>query len=558
MANDEKRLSDYINRLNEEKKPKAHENSTESSEMEELMKTVRKVRSLKEPTLPGMDYPGKLAENVAKQLSAKPAVKNKKWTWIAATAAVAAVVTLVLTLNFVLHLGRIDIVYAMEQAFQEVRAYHGIIEIIEKNAEGKETTQAIREVWADKEGHYYVKELYGSQTGLITVNNGEKKWQQRPDEKQVFVFPAFPDPYQFTFELGNEIDDVKNAAEVKTIGEGSVSNREAAVLEVTPKGGEPYRIWIDKETKLPLKRESAMLNSIQYTVTYMSIEYCDVLPKELLAYGIPEGFEEIDKNPEQLVTNIEEVEGITGFAPKIPKGIPQGYRIDSIAVANGMKTVKLNYTSLDKRNRVIILQGKEEGELNPVSTAVLGTVNGNIAEIQSPVQGDYGILAGGGVYSGITDISSIRWQEGGFEFAVVGNVSLENLALFAESLTDGPVVIPKGDEKISDKPQIEVPVDWEIEENEQKSVDAGHSPWKLDPVYVAQVFASLKISPEGIQGDYPVPYEDIKVIKNNGVDAVVEISTAEATVRRVYLKRLMRQDSTGIWTVVGYDPVSPE
>jgi hypothetical protein len=130
--------------------------------------------------------------------------------------------------------------------------------------------------------------------------------------------------------------------------------------------------------------------------------------------------------------------------------------------------------------------------------------------------------------------------------------------LFAESLTDGPVVIPKGDEKISDKPQIEVPVDWEIEENEQKSVDAGHSPWKLDPVYVAQVFASLKISPEGIQGDYPVPYEDIKVIKNNGVDAVVEISTAEATVRRVYLKRLMRQDSTGIWTVVGYDPVSPE
>ena len=41
------------------------------------MKTVRKVRSLKEPTLPGMDYPGKLAENVAKQLSAKPAVKNK-------------------------------------------------------------------------------------------------------------------------------------------------------------------------------------------------------------------------------------------------------------------------------------------------------------------------------------------------------------------------------------------------------------------------------------------------------------------------------------------------
>ncbi len=556
MENDEKKLSDYIDRLNEEKKPEVHGNSTESPQMEELMKTVRKVRSLKEPALPGADYPVKLAENVAKQLPKKLTVKKKKHTWIAAAAAVAAVIALVFAVNFILHPGGADIVYAMEQAFQEVKAYHGIIEIIEKNAEGKETTQAIREVWADKEGHYYIKELEGSQAGVITVNNGEKKWQQLPQEKKVYVFPAFPDPYRFTFELGNEIDDVKNAAEVKAIGEDKVLNRSVTVLEVTPKGGLPYRIWVDRETKLPLKRESAMQNAIQYTVTYTSIEYRNALPEELTIYSVPDGFEEVDRNPEQWVNNIEEVEDLTGFAPKIPKELPESYKRDGIAVANGMKTVKLNYTSRDKKHRVIILQEKTEGELNPASAAVLGTLNGNVAEIQSPVQEDYGVLAGGGVYSGVSDISSIRWQEGGFEFAVVGNDSLEHLALFAESLAGGPVVIPKGDEKTPDKPQIEVPVDLEIEENDQKSVDAGHSPWKLDPVYVAQVFVSLKISPEGIHGDYPVQYEDIKVVKNDGVNAVVEVSSDTTPIRRVYLKRLIRQDSTGIWTVVGYDPVS--
>jgi len=556
MENDEKKLSDYIDRLNEEKKPEVHGNSTESPQMEELMKTVRKVRSLKEPALPGADYPVKLAENVAKQLPKKLTVKKKKHTWIAAAAAVAAVIALVFAVNFILHPGGADIVYAMEQAFQEVKAYHGIIEIIEKNAEGKETTQAIREVWADKEGHYYIKELEGSQAGVITVNNGEKKWQQLPQEKKVYVFPAFPDPYRFTFELGNEIDDVKNAAEVKAIGEDKVLNRSVTVLEVTPKGGLPYRIWVDRETKLPLKRESAMQNAIQYTVTYTSIEYRNALPEELTIYSVPDGFEEVDRNPEQWVNNIEEVEDLTGFAPKIPKELPESYKRDGIAVANGMKTVKLNYTSRDKKHRVIILQEKTEGELNPASAAVLGTLNENVAEIQSPVQEDYGVLAGGGVYSGVSDISSIRWQEGGFEFAVVGNDSLEHLALFAESLAGGPVVIPKGDEKTPDKPQIEVPVDLEIEENDQKSVDAGHSPWKLDPVYVAQVFVSLKISPEGIQGDYPVQYEDIKVVKNDGVNAVVEVSSDTTPIRRVYLKRLIRQDSTGIWTVVGYDPVS--
>lgn len=106
-----------------------------------------------------------------------------------------------------------------------------------------------------------------------------------------------------------------------------------------------------------------------------------------------------------------------------------------------------------------------------------------------------------------------------------------------------------------DKPQVKVPVNLKIEENDQKSVDAGHSPWKLDPVFVTQVFVSLKIFPEGIQGDYPIKYEDLKVVKNTGEEAIVEVPGDKTPIRRVYLERLIRQDNTGIWTVVGYDPV---
>jgi hypothetical protein len=105
------------------------------------------------------------------------------------------------------------------------------------------------------------------------------------------------------------------------------------------------------------------------------------------------------------------------------------------------------------------------------------------------------------------------------------------------------------------EPQVEVPIDLEDEKNEQKSVDAGHSPWKLDPIFVAQVFASLLISPEGIVGDYPIAYEDINIIKNNGEIAIAEIKGEKTTVSRVYLKRLFRHNSTGIWTVIGYDPI---
>lgn len=113
--------------------------------------------------------------------------------------------------------------------------------------------------------------------------------------------------------------------------------------------------------------------------------------------------------------------------------------------------------------------------------------------------------------------------------------------------------LPKKDEIPGFEPEIKVPVNMELEQNEQKSVDAGHSPWRLDPVYVAQVFVSLKISPEGITGDYPVDYEALNVIYNDGVKAIIEV-TGNTPVRRVYLERLVRQDNTGIWTVVGYDP----
>jgi hypothetical protein len=93
-----------------------------------------------------------------------------------------------------------------------------------------------------------------------------------------------------------------------------------------------------------------------------------------------------------------------------------------------------------------------------------------------------------------------------------------------------------------------------IEEADQKNVDRGSSPWKLDPVFVAQVFVSLQISPEGIVGDYPIAYEDFSVEENTGAEAVVTVAGEETPIRRVYLERLVRQDSTGIWTVVGYDP----
>ncbi len=104
-------------------------------------------------------------------------------------------------------------------------------------------------------------------------------------------------------------------------------------------------------------------------------------------------------------------------------------------------------------------------------------------------------------------------------------------------------------------PQVEVPYDITKEENDQKSVDEGHSPWRLDPLMTTQVFVSLQVSPGGIEGDYPIEIGNLKLLYSTEEVAIVEVNDEDTLINIVYLKRLIRQDSTGIWTVIGYDQI---
>lgn len=45
------------------------------------------------------------------------------------------------------------------------------------------------------------------------------------------------------------------------------------------------------------------------------------------------------------------------------------------------------------------------------------------------------------------------------------------------------------------------------------------------------------------------------IVENTGNEVIIEVTGVEKPVKTVYLKRVVRQDSTGIWTVVGYDSV---
>ncbi len=555
-------LSRYIDQLNNEKKPKEHGTLGCDAEYERLLETVRRVRLLREIDDPTQDYPMQLAAGIKERVIQKGEEERTDrrkrdfplfYRIVLYSAAVATVAAMILFLpRLFMREEKFSIVYAMEKAISELEAYHGTISVIESNDLGEVMIQAVREIWADQKGNYYVKELEGTAKGITTINNGEKKWQLRPREKASYLYATFPDPYRFTFELAQEMDEVKAALTVEEIGEDSVAGRSTTILRVTPKGGSPYLLWVDRETNLPLQRETAIQNAIRYRVTYTAIEFLPEIPKKLLLYQLPEGFTEVDTDDEQVINTMEEAEGMIGFQPIIVDPIPLGYSLSKIAVRKEKQALILYYITDKNANTVRIEQRKASEELKADSMAVLGKINGNLAELVINPTGN-----------------SIRWQEEGLEFHLIGDIPMKDLLPFLRELTQGSVEIPEGaitskpdignrsgenrDNSMWKDPEISTEIDLKIEESEQKSVDAGHSPWKLDPVFVSQVFASLLLSPEGVIGEYPISYEDIVIIENDGSRAIAWIKSENTLAEYIYLKRLIRQDETGIWTVIGYD-----
>lgn len=409
MNDNEKNLSDFIDSLNNEKMPDI---KTDSEELDSLYKAVRQVKSLNEPAMPDEYFLHRIMQSF--KANRKAPIKNKRKIWIGGIASIAAILVIAVMINFINPINHSSIVYAMEQAYNDIKAYHGTLEVVFNNEAGEEQIQSILDIWVDKNDSYYIEVLEGSYKGLKTISNGEKVWQLSADENDENVLPVFTETYEFIFELGNEIDEVKNAETVEVIGEDKIAGRTSYIMEVTPKGGLTYKLWVDKETKLPLQKQGAMNKAIQYTTRYTEIDFGEFIPEDLVKIDLNEGFKEIDLDADE-------------------------------------------YENIDGNNII---------QLNP---------------------------------------------------------------------------------------EITVEADMEIEKAEQIAADSGSSPWKLDPVYVAQIFVSLQLSPEGIVGDYPVNYDELVIIENDGINVIIGVNSEKTDIKNVYLSRLIRQDETGIWTVIGYD-----
>jgi outer membrane lipoprotein-sorting protein len=510
----EEKLSDYIDALNNEQESEVLQTNNDR-ELAKLMATARLVRTLREPAMPEEGYPRRLAQAVAgkiqkeKQDSPRQPVKSPPKSIKRILTPVAAVAAGLLMLVFLNWLGLFnqDVVYAMDKAVARLSSYHGILEMRTENAKGEEWLVRRVEIWSEDD-KYAIK----NDDGTLTINNGQQKWQVSHEKKEVALLPLLPDPARSNFDLRDEAKGAKHYPHI-IAGSELIAGRKTTKLVISPPGGMEYYLWVDTETNLPVQLQTAMQNALQTTYTFVALELNTEIDPQIFAYQVPDGYQIVENNPGQLVTTIEEAAAISGLTPLLPKQAPA-------RILAFQDRIVLDYGD------TTIMETFSEGDFELSAGASLGIAAGGPLEVRQ---------------------ERLRWRQNGIEIQVEGAQRMELAGQIAADLT-----IPNAGQNLVSKAQVKVSVDREIVEADQKQVDRGSSPWQLDPLQVSLTFVNLKVTPEGIQGEPEIPMSSFKLAMNNSAEAVVEV--ADGPIRRVYLKRLVRQDETGIWSVTGYDP----
>lgn len=502
-------LSDYIDELIAQREP--DKTPTHDSELTELMETVKLVHTCKD-VWPDSDYPKKLARTAAETLQSECASRPRRKSgyprrWIFTSAAALIAMFLILAWLVQGDIFHSDVAYAMQKATGELTSYHAVMETRSHNQAGQQWMVRKIEVWV-KGNQYAVKQS----DGTLTVNNGERKWQVRPNRKEVALLPLAPDPTRSGLDLKEE---AKRAGRYphKVSGTEVIAGRETTRLQILPPGGLPYYIWVDKETNLPVKLQTAMQNSLQTTYTFVKFQPNIEIEGELFAYQPPAGYKITADDPGQLAASLTEAAAISQLSPLCPREVP-------LRIVAFKERIVLDYGD------TTIIETKARGDFEPADNSALGQAAGGVLEI-----GEY----------------SLKWRQNGIDIEVNGERRVSLARQIAADLT-----LPDSTANLAGGAKVTVPVDMEIARADQQQIDAGHTPWQLDPLQVALTFVNLKVSPQGIVGEPQIGETSFTLLANNGIEALVGVN--QGPIEKVYLQRLVRKDSSGIWSVVGYDP----
>ena len=172
-------------------------------------------------------------------------------------------------------------------------------------------------------------------------------------------------------------------------------------LLLRPSGNPGLKIWIDKETFLPLKRERhSSEGKLTFSFQFLEIHFNKKLSREELN-DIPKSVKDNGfRPPYRVIGDIEELKETSRFSLSFPKYLPSGYSFQEGVLLNDGQKVALTYT-------------------NGLETIVLW----QSLPLNIKIQGDREMPFG-----------TKFWTEKGKTFVLIANISEEELTKIMESI----------------------------------------------------------------------------------------------------------------------------
>ncbi|NOQ48874.1 MAG: outer membrane lipoprotein-sorting protein [Methanococcoides sp.] len=277
------------------------------------------------------------------------------------------------------------------------------------------------------------------QTGTLTVSDGETIWIYDPHENTVIQMEMPDTPEDIQIDYVGMIGGILNESDVSFSGLEEFDNRTVYVMRLRPKEetenplfASNVKVWIDKETWMPLKYE--IYDEDENPMISFEIRNLKVntgISDDEFEFEIPDGaeVEVIDLNeikpPEEMT--LEEAKDTAGFDILLPSYIPDGYEFDHALFSNN--SAALVDDQVFERVTLVYENGDEWLHISEV---FFGTGSSDMA-----VMGDaetVSINGSEGKFVAFTQTNLLRWTTGDIELTITGMVDKDEIVKVAESM----------------------------------------------------------------------------------------------------------------------------
>lgn len=439
------------------------------------------------------------------RLLSEPPQARRRPRWMGLRAALTAVAALFLIVLLAPGFGQRNVVLAMEKALAELHSYHGVLEASWESPEGTGSEQT--EIWWAGDRYKVVTPQHG-----IWYSDGDYRWTVHHDQSRA--------QKSLALGTGEEFQpwDIRLMAKyalkypARTVAHETVAGRKTVKLELARAGGDPWYLWLDAETNLPL--QFTRRTDSQETFRFVRFEANPELPDDLFTYTPPAHYA-VQVADERWVDSVAEAASVKGFTPLLPQEGPR-------RVAVTAHSIVLDYGD------TLIYQQKTEQFKAPIGW---GDLKGKAAGSTVYVQGD----------------GHLRWYQQGIDIAMSGSRTVELARQIAPDLT-----LPDPAQDLVSAAQVKVAVEMTEANRVQRLMDAYREDHHHSyPVAAAAAFVNGLSHPGVDRPTAQVAEWEFEEEANTGVEAIV--TTAKGPISRIYVKRVVRQDHSGAWFVVGYD-----